>query len=72
MTFCSGPHGGQSKSTPTQQPSKVMTEIESAKNTGHYRSHRSGTVSLWHLLTEGILSFSIYTCNRTKGLTRGR
>jgi hypothetical protein len=38
--FCSGPfEGGQSKITSTQQPSKVMTQIESAKNSGHYQNH---------------------------------
>lgn len=37
LTFCSGPfEGGQSKSTPTQQPSKVMTQFKSAKKSGHY------------------------------------
>jgi hypothetical protein len=36
LTLCSGPHGGQSKTTPTQQPSKVRAQTESAKNSGHY------------------------------------
>jgi hypothetical protein len=29
--------GDKSKATPTQQPSSVVTQIESAKDSGHYR-----------------------------------
>jgi Transposase, Mutator family len=36
LTFCSGPHGGQSKTTPTQQPSNVRPQTQSAINSGHF------------------------------------
>jgi hypothetical protein len=29
--------GALSKTTPTQQPSNMLTKIESAKNSGHYQ-----------------------------------
>ena len=31
------PMGALSKTTPTQQPSNMLTKIESAKNSGHYQ-----------------------------------
>jgi hypothetical protein len=35
------PMGARSKTTQTQQPSNMMTKIESAKNSGHYLSNRA-------------------------------
>ena len=50
--------GGQSKSTPTQQPSKVTTQIESARQSGRYH-YSAGVLSYCKLALTANISFHV-------------